>query len=107
MGAEFLMAARSLIWELSHRRRHAAMLRAITGPVLLLHGEQDRLVPVAAARATSRANPRWRFEVAPDIGHVPQLEAVDWTVAQIRDWLRNEGREAAAAASVRSVSSGS
>jgi pimeloyl-ACP methyl ester carboxylesterase len=106
LGAEFVVAARSLMWELSLRRRHAAMLHRITVPVLLLHGEKDRLVPVAAARATSRANPHWRFEVAPDTGHVPQLEAVDWTVGLIRDWLGNEGSEAAAAASVRSVRSG-
>jgi pimeloyl-ACP methyl ester carboxylesterase len=106
LGAEFLVAARSLMWELSHRRRHAALLHGIRVPVLLLHGERDRLVPVAAARAAARANPHWRFEVAEDIGHVPQLEAADWTVGRIRDWLADEGSEAAAAASVRSVSSG-
>jgi pimeloyl-ACP methyl ester carboxylesterase len=78
-----------MLWDLAHRRRHAAMLRRIGGPVLLLHGEKDRLVPLGAAQAAARANPGWRFEVAGDIGHTPQLEAPDWTVRQILDWLQD------------------
>lgn len=98
MQREFLVAARSLLWELGHRFRHAAMLRRISCPVLLLHGDQDRLVPIGAARAVAKANPGWRFAVAHGVGHVPQLEAPDWTVGQILDWLDSAGRSAALAA---------
>jgi alpha-beta hydrolase superfamily lysophospholipase len=64
-------------------------MRGIAVPVLLLHGEKDRLVTLAAARATAAANPAWRFRVADDVGHVPQLEAPEWTAESILDWLAN------------------
>jgi pimeloyl-ACP methyl ester carboxylesterase len=98
VDAELLSAARSLIWVLADRRRYAAMQRAIGVPVLLLHGDRDRLVPIAAARAAAKANPSWRFEVAHEVGHVPQLEAPGWTAEQILTWLVEHPGSAAAAA---------
>jgi pimeloyl-ACP methyl ester carboxylesterase len=91
-----LEAARSLLRVLALRRRHADLLAGMDGPVLLLHGDKDRLVSVASARATARANPDWQFEVAEDVGHVPQLEVPDWTAERIRDWLQNAAAAAAA-----------
>jgi pimeloyl-ACP methyl ester carboxylesterase len=73
-------------------------IRSITCPVLLLHGERDRLVPVAAARAAARFNPSWSFVVLPDVGHVPQLEASRDTAQAITDWLGSAGRRAAESA---------
>jgi pimeloyl-ACP methyl ester carboxylesterase len=93
--AELLVAARSLLWVLVRRRRYAELMRAIQVPVLLLHGDKDRLVPLAAARDLAARNPGWRFVVARDVGHVPQLEAPEWTVAQIRDWLGTDAADAA------------
>ncbi len=95
VDTELLTAARSLLWVLARRRQFVAMLSRIRVPVLLLHGDQDRLVPIAAARAAALANPAWTFEVAPDIGHVPQLEAPDWTVEHIVRWLETEAAGAA------------
>jgi pimeloyl-ACP methyl ester carboxylesterase len=91
----FLEAARSLLWLLGRRASARAMIAAVTAPVLLLHGDTDRLVPLAAARSAAAANPSWRFEVAADTGHVPMLERPEWTVAVIRDWLAREGAAAA------------
>jgi hypothetical protein len=48
-----------------------------------------------AARRVAAANPTWRFEVAPDVGHVPQLEVPAWTTHHILDWLADEGAGAA------------
>jgi pimeloyl-ACP methyl ester carboxylesterase len=95
MEAEFVTATRSLMFLLARRRRHAAMLRSIRGPVLLLHGEKDRLVSVTAARAAARANPTWRYEEIADVGHVPQLEAAAWTRDVVLDWLATDGASAA------------
>jgi len=99
VDAELMVAARSLLWVLARRRQLASMLYNVTVPVLLLHGDRDRLVPIASARVAAAANPTWRFEVATGVGHVPQLEVPKWTLSQILRWLKTDGLAAAYAAS--------
>lgn len=91
MNSDMLAAAQSLTVTVGRRRDFALMLRRITVPVLMLHGDRDRFVPISAARATARANPTWRLEIATDVGHWPQLEAPEWTLGRILDWLQAEG----------------
>jgi pimeloyl-ACP methyl ester carboxylesterase len=98
IDAELVAAARSLVFVIARRRWLGRVMRGVTVPVLLLHGSRDRLVPLAAARATAAANPTWRFEVARDVGHVPQLEAPEWTLGHLLDWLGDEGAIATLAA---------
>ena len=74
MDRAFISAARSLLAVNANPRRYRAAMDSIDVPVLLLHGERDRLVPVDAARDTARRHPRWRTEIWPDAGHVPQLQ---------------------------------
>jgi pimeloyl-ACP methyl ester carboxylesterase len=62
-------------------------LASITVPVLLIHGDRDRLVPIQAARRTAEIFPSWRLEVAHDVGHVPMLEAPQWTADVVLDWM--------------------
>lgn len=85
--AELVAAAQSLMWVLADGSRYRAAQQSISAPVLLMHGDRDRLVPIASARAAARANPSWRFEVAEGIGHVPQLEAPEWTADRILSWI--------------------
>jgi pimeloyl-ACP methyl ester carboxylesterase len=66
----------------------------------MLHGTQDRLIPVAMARLAARAHPAWSMVVLPGVGHVPQLEAPQVCATEIRDWLGAPGRGALAAAAV-------
>lgn len=94
---DFLAAARSVVKLLTRRRRINAAMQAITAPVLLIHGDSDRLVTLDTARAVARANPAWRFEIARDTGHVPQLEAPEWTADHMRKWLTEVGLVAATA----------
>jgi pimeloyl-ACP methyl ester carboxylesterase len=91
----FLDAARSLMRMLIRRSSYEAAMKAIRVPVLLLHGEKDRLVAIGASRAAAAANPSWRFEVAPDVGHVAQLEVPEWTAGRILEWLASEVPDAA------------
>ncbi|MBE3074483.1 MAG: alpha/beta hydrolase [Actinobacteria bacterium] len=86
----FLHAARSLMSMLARRSTYLATMKAIRVPVLLLHGERDRLVTIGASRAVAAANPSWRFEVAQDVGHVPQLEVPEWTAERILAWLATD-----------------
>src|SRR4051794_39145050 len=98
MDAEFVAATRSLLALLRDRQRYLAMLAGIRQPVLLLHGDRDRLVPVRTARRVAAAHPRWRYAEAHDIGHVPMLEAPEWTLRQISDWMAGDGAPAVEAA---------
>lgn len=91
VDAELIVAGRSLVFVLARRRWLYALMGRISVPVLLIHGSKDRLVPIAAARWVATANPTWRFEVAEDVGHVPQLEVPEWTIETIQDWLASEG----------------
>ncbi len=101
VDSEMLAAAQSLMWVLADRRRFAAMQRSIDVPVLLLHGDKDRLVHIATARAAAAANPAWQFEVARGVGHVPQLEVPAWTVDTILGWLADHPQAADLAAQAR------
>ena len=67
-------------------RRYLEAIAAIKQPTLLLFGAKDRLVPLAAGRAVAARRPDWRFDVHPDLGHVPQIEDPVWTAEQILDW---------------------
>jgi pimeloyl-ACP methyl ester carboxylesterase len=87
-STSFLLAARSLVKMLTRPRRFNAALDSITAPVLLIHGDQDRLVPVRVARSVASAHPHWQLEIAENVGHVPQLEAAEWTADVVRAWLR-------------------
>jgi pimeloyl-ACP methyl ester carboxylesterase len=90
--ADFLQAARSVLRILGRPQVLQRRFRAISAPVLLLHGARDRLVPLKVAKAAAREFPEWRFEVAEDIGHVPMLEAADWTAAKVLDWLEHDAK---------------
>jgi pimeloyl-ACP methyl ester carboxylesterase len=98
MDAEFVAATRSLMTVLRARRGYLRMLHSIRRPVLLLQGDGDRLVSVRTARRVASLNPGWRYEEAHDIGHVPMLEAPNWTLTQITDWMTRQGAGAAEAA---------
>ncbi|HEY1968870.1 MAG TPA: alpha/beta hydrolase [Pseudonocardia sp.] len=85
--AAFLAATRSLVRVVGGVRRYRAMMSGIEVPVLLMHGESDRLVSVNAARHAAAANPAWDTCFLPDVGHAPQLEAPDLFVDAVTHWL--------------------
>lgn len=95
----YLRSARSLSMLMASPAATMRKLAGVRQPTLLLHGQRDLLVPLSAARRMSSTHPGWRFEVAPDTGHVPMLEAPRWTSEVIEDWLGHEGSSAAARAS--------
>jgi pimeloyl-ACP methyl ester carboxylesterase len=98
---DFLTAARSLVRMLAASRRFRDAMQRVRAPVLMLHGDSDRLVPLRVATGVAHANPSWRLEVARGVGHVPQLEAPDWTAAVVLDWLTSLPSTSTASSSAR------
>ncbi len=97
---DFLAAVRSVMATagLWGGRPYRRLIRSIVAPVLLIHGDRDRLVPLAAARVAARRSPSWSLVVLHDAGHVPQLEAPLDVAKAILDWLGWAGTSAARAA---------
>ncbi|MGN6473615.1 MAG: alpha/beta fold hydrolase, partial [Mycobacteriales bacterium] len=89
-AADVVRAGRSVVERMSRTPQLRRAMASIRQPVLLIHGDHDRLVPLAAARQAAKRFPQWRLEVAVDVGHVPMLEAAEWTADRILDWLRTD-----------------
>ncbi|HTQ16772.1 alpha/beta hydrolase [Mycobacterium sp.] len=85
--AAFLQAARSIVRAGLRPRQFKNTMRSLAQPVLLIHGDRDRLVPIAAAHIAAAANPRWDNEFLHDVGHTPQLEAPDEVIRAVARWL--------------------
>jgi pimeloyl-ACP methyl ester carboxylesterase len=93
----FLVATRSLVRALSTPWKLVQMADAIKAPTLVIHGDRDRLVPLAAARAASSRR-KWRLEVLEGVGHVPQLEAPERFISLVNNFtLTSPGLHASTA----------
>ena len=95
----FLEAARSLMRVKAHPDFVRRIVDRVTCPVLVVHGERDRLVPVGLARETVEGRAHWRLDVLEGVGHVPMMEAPDRWLASVEDWLARIGLAAPAALS--------
>jgi len=89
MDKAFLAAARSLLKILVDPRAYRGAMAGTPAPVLLVHGDRDRLVPVAAARAAAEQHPHWRYLELAGVGHVPQLQVPDAVAKGILSWLQD------------------
>lgn len=83
----FLQAARSLVEMKLRRDDYYELIRSIEAPGLLVHGDSDRLIPLAAAEAVAALRPDWDFETYEDTGHMPQLERPERVALSIESWL--------------------
>jgi pimeloyl-ACP methyl ester carboxylesterase len=83
----FLIAAKSVLWQSNNRKRfHELAIRDIA-PTLLLHGDQDKLVNVKAARALAKRYPHWTYVEGADRGHSPMFDFPEWVRDEIFRWL--------------------
>jgi pimeloyl-ACP methyl ester carboxylesterase len=82
-----LAAARSLLRVVGRSRRYWEKMAAVRVPVLLIGGDADRLVPVAAVRQAGARNPGWESVVLAGVGHTPQLEVPGQVIGALGDWL--------------------
>lgn len=92
----FLGAVRSIMRVLTvGRKQYLGILDGLRLPTLLVHGEQDRLVPIAAARLLVARNPHIPLVALSDVGHAPQLEVPDQLAKSLRTWHADVRRDAA------------
>lgn len=75
---------------LDFRSRNYATPERLSGlsmPVLILHGEQDRLVAPADSQKFKDAIPHAELVTFPNVGHIPQEEAPDASAIAVREFL--------------------
>lgn len=87
----FLAAAHTTLLHGVRRRDYAKHSTAVATPVLLLHGDRDRLVNVGTARLLARRHPEWSYVEGAGIGHTPMLDRPDWVAGNILEWTRAQG----------------
>lgn len=63
-------------------------LRRVEAPVLLLWGDRDAMIPPGNAADYQRELPRSRLVLLPGVGHLPQEEAPEASVAAVGAFLR-------------------
>jgi pimeloyl-ACP methyl ester carboxylesterase len=83
----FLQAARSIGFRMADPRfwAHAKLVKA---PTLVVHGDLDRLIPIAAARELVRRLPAWTLKVLQGVGHVPMMETPRLFLDVVNEWMR-------------------
>ncbi len=91
----YVLAAHSIIQALIHRVGLRRVMRRVTVPTLVIHGDRDRLVRVGAARQAQRHHPDWELHVLDGVGHVPMLEVPQQFLEIMDGWLRSQGLAAA------------
>ncbi len=62
-------------------------LATIKVPVMIMWGEEDKLIPVSSARWFAEAIPGAKLAVYPDVGHIPMEEVPDQSAADVKAWL--------------------
>jgi len=62
-------------------------LPALDVPVLILHGQEDQLIPLAEAEVMAAALPRAKLVVVPGAGHLPNLEQPEIFNDAVREFL--------------------
>jgi pimeloyl-ACP methyl ester carboxylesterase len=60
---------------------------AVTCPVLVVHGSDDDVVPVAFARAATARHENWALVVLDGAGHRPHADQPEAWTETVRDWL--------------------
>lgn len=65
----------------------ATVLRQISVPTLILHGENDPLIEPASARKFAAAIPEAKLIMYPQVGHLPQIEIPQRSAADVAEFL--------------------
>lgn len=64
------------------------LLQRIQAPTLLVWGEADAMIPITNASDYLKAMPHATLVSLPGVGHLPQEEAAEKSIAAVRDFLK-------------------
>ncbi len=79
-------ASRRALWNIA-RADFRPWLPTISAPTLVIHGKQDKLVPLEAASILHREIPHAKLCTFDHCGHVPQMEVPDKFNARLAEFL--------------------
>ena len=68
-----------------------ALLGAFKMPVLVMHGQEDEIIPVAQGQALAAAIPGSTLILYPKVGHIPMEEVADKSATDLDEWLKEKG----------------
>jgi pimeloyl-ACP methyl ester carboxylesterase len=74
---------------MSVRPDRTAILESFPGPILVLHGGADQLIPVEEAARPSRPGAAVTRRILEGVGHLPMWEAASETTEAIAGWARS------------------
>jgi len=69
------------------REASAELLAGITTPTLVMHGEQDKVIPYQHGEQFAAAIPGAQLLLYPGVGHLPQEEIADLSAGDLRAFL--------------------
>lgn len=84
--AAYSDAARTLFFYVLNPLGMMRDVESLEAPTLLIHGDNDPLVPVVLARALHARRPDWTLRVLDGAGHLPHLDHADRVAAAIGAW---------------------
>jgi pimeloyl-ACP methyl ester carboxylesterase len=84
-GRAFVQASRSIGIGMADPR-FWARVAAVTAPTLVIHGSQDRLIPLAAVHELISRRPDWSLHVLDGVGHVPMMETPEYFMSALQGW---------------------
>ncbi len=64
------------------------LIKSITQPVVVVHGDADALIPADRAREVKTLRPDAELVLLPGQGHLPMIEAPDLTAAALRKLVK-------------------
>jgi len=77
-----------------HNPATPELMAKIATPTLVLHGEQDNLIPVESGRRFGQTIPGAKLITYPNVGHIPQEEIAERSAADLDAWIKTLPPEA-------------
>src|SRR5436305_899847 len=89
-GYQAMTVLARMVWERPYDPKLAGRLHRVQCPVLLLWGEDDRLVPPAYGAAYKKYLPQAEMQMIPGCGHLGMFEKEEQFVAAVRRFAQAE-----------------